>query len=110
MSDQEFDAIVRVIRSIPAGKVSTYGHVAKLAGLPGRARMVGYVLRHATNEDLPWFRIVNAQGRSSLPEGSDGRAEQLRRLGDEGVPMVGERVLLKKALYEPDLDYLLWGS
>ena len=106
MSDIEVEAISRVIRSIPAGKVATYGHIAKLAGLPGRARMVGYVLRQATGQDLPWFRIVNSQGRSSLPAGSEGRAEQLRRLAEEGVPMIGDRVLLKQALFEPDLDYL----
>lgn len=109
MSDKEVEAICRVIRSIPAGQVATYGHVAKLAGLPGRARMVGYVLRHA-DQPLPWHRIVNAQGRSSLPAGSEGRDKQLKLLAQEKVPMMGDRVLLKQALYEPDLDFLLWGS
>lgn len=58
-----YHRIYAVIRRIPRGRVATYGQVAALAGLPGRARQVGYAL-HALDEpnDVPWHRVINAQG------------------------------------------------
>lgn len=75
-----------VVRRIPRGRVATYGQVARLAGLPGRARQVGYAL-HALPEDsgVPWQRVVNAAGRVS-PRARPG-ADRLQRalLEREGV-------------------------
>lgn len=75
------------MRSIPRGRVTTYGAVARLAGLPRQARLVGYAL-HALNEGttVPWHRVINAQGRLSLARagGSAGITQQLR-LEREGV-------------------------
>jgi methylated-DNA-protein-cysteine methyltransferase-like protein len=73
-----------VVARIPRGRIATYGQVARLAGLPGHARLVGYAL-HALPADtsLPWQRVVNAQGEVST------RAEharlQRRLLEREGV-------------------------
>jgi methylated-DNA-protein-cysteine methyltransferase related protein len=52
-----FQRIYQVIRSIPRGRVATYGQVALLAGLPRGARVVGYALR-ASKGTLPWHRVV----------------------------------------------------
>lgn len=59
--------IFATIAQIPKGKVTTYGEVAKLAGYPGYARHVGKALSNLPNESkLPWFRVINSQGRISL--------------------------------------------
>jgi methylated-DNA-protein-cysteine methyltransferase-like protein len=79
--------IYRVVARIPPGRVATYGQVAALAGLPGHARQVGYALHGLPDEsDLPWHRVVNAQGRIS-PRSEPGPSEGLQRhlLEDEGV-------------------------
>lgn len=80
-----YDRIYRAVRRIARGRVATYGDVAELAGLPGRARQVGYAL-HALPQgsSVPWHRIINASGRISLPPESGG-LEQRFRLMEEGV-------------------------
>lgn len=61
-----YDAIYAVVRRIPYGKVATYGQVADLAGLPRRARMVGYALYRVTDAmEIPWHRVINAKGQVS---------------------------------------------
>lgn len=79
-------AIHTTVAAIPPGQVSTYGDVARAAGLPGHARLVGYTL-HALPEgsELPWHRVVNAQGRISLPPDSRAAELQRERLESEGV-------------------------
>ena len=58
--------IYAVVRRIPRGRVASYGQVARLAGLPGHARQVGYAM-HAlpAGTTVPWHRVVNAQGAVS---------------------------------------------
>jgi methylated-DNA-protein-cysteine methyltransferase-like protein len=82
-----YPAIYAAVRRIPRGRVCTYGGVAALAGLPGRARQVGYALfalpEHST---VPWHRVVNAQGRLSLEQrAAGGGLAQRFRLEKEGV-------------------------
>jgi len=76
--------IYAVVRRIPAGRVATYGQVARLAGLVNGARQVGYAM-HALPEHtvLPWFRVVNVSGGSSLRGG--GEVMQRLLLRKEGV-------------------------
>lgn len=98
-----YDRVYAVVRRIPAGKVATYGQVAALAGLPGRARFVGYAL-HALPDGsvLPWHRVVNAAGKLSLGAISPtGAIEQRIRLEREGVRMVGGRVPLRDFGWRP---------
>lgn len=95
-------AIWDIIAQIPRGKVMTYGSVAQAAGLPGRARQVGYALRHAP-DDLPWFRVLGAGGKIVFPPGSRGYAEQTRRLTSDGVKVAGGRVD-RAALFDPLRD------
>ena len=91
-----FEAIWRVVRTIPAGTVATYGQVARLAGLPGRARLAGTALAHLPEVPVPWHRVVNAQGRISLPPNSRSAREQKSRLRDEGVLFIGGRIDLQR--------------
>jgi len=66
--------------------VATYGQVAALAGLPGRARLVGYALSALTDKSIPWHRVINARGGVSPRAGGDPPAEMQRlRLESEGV-------------------------
>ena len=51
--------ILEVIALIPYGKVATYGQVARMAGLPKHARLVGYVLKHLeVDHQVPWYRVI----------------------------------------------------
>ncbi len=89
MAQQEPDInhrIWQVVALIPGGKVATYGDVARQAGMPGAARRVGMALRRLPpGTRIPWHRVVNAQGRISLPEGSASQLTQRERLEAEGV-------------------------
>jgi methylated-DNA-protein-cysteine methyltransferase-like protein len=70
-----------LIRSIPKGKVATYGQIAGMAGDPRGAREVVRVLR--TQKNLPWHRVLAAGGRITLP--GQGGALQRKLLEAEGV-------------------------
>ena len=77
--------IIDVVRRIPPGRVATYGAVARIAGLPRRHRLVGFLLRTSPLADeLPWHRVVNASGRISDRPGP-GSSRQRMRLEQEGV-------------------------
>jgi methylated-DNA-protein-cysteine methyltransferase related protein len=83
--------IAAAIRSIPRGRVSTYGGVAKAAGFPGAARQVVAALRSAVG--LPWQRVLGAGGAIKLR--GDQAFEQRFRLEAEGIIFRGRRVDMK---------------
>lgn len=103
-------AILEAVRGIKRGTFASYGEVARRAGLPGRARLVGTVLRNCGDSPrLPWHRVTGAGGRIAFPAGSRPAREQLRRLAREGVKARGHRVLPKPSATSPrTLDALLW--
>ena len=80
------DDVLRRVREIPVGFVRTYGDVS-----PGSPRYAGAVLFEADEPELPWWRVVRADG--SLAKG----ARQRCRLVAEGVPFRGERVAMERA-------------
>jgi methylated-DNA-protein-cysteine methyltransferase related protein len=86
-TSSRYQAIYSVVLRIPEGRVATYGQVARLAGMPGLARLVGYALSALKGQiPVPWHRVVNAQGRiSSRSDGSSADLEQRLRLESEGV-------------------------
>lgn len=85
--------IWHVVGAIPRGQVSTYGAVARAAGLPGRARLAGRALRLAPKAlHLPWHRVVGAGGRIVFPRLSLAHREQTRRLKAEKVLVKDGRV------------------
>jgi methylated-DNA-protein-cysteine methyltransferase-like protein len=78
--------IWQVVALIPRGRVATYGDVARHAGMPGAARRVGAALRGLPEDTrIPWHRVINAQGKISLPEGSATQYTQRERLEAEGI-------------------------
>jgi len=103
-------AIRRAVRAIKRGNFASYGDVARRAGLPGRARLVGQVLRESADAvKLPWHRVTGAGGRIAFPAGSAAARKQLRLLEREGVATRGNRALVKRtAKSSRSLDALLW--
>ena len=85
-SSSGYERIYEAVRRIPFGRVSTYGRIAALAGLPGHARQVGYAL-HAlkSGSGVPWHRVINSQGRISLRTDFGGDLVQRGLLEEEGV-------------------------
>jgi len=88
------EQILERVRAIPEGWVRTYGDVS-----PGAPRLAGQVLRHCDDPELPWHRVVRADG--SLAKGE----RQRRRLIAEGVPLRGARVAMAEARLD-ELDAL----
>lgn len=91
--------IYALVCQIPAGQVATYGQIAHLLGLPNQARQVGYALfRVAPDSDIPWHRVVNAQGEISYAPQRQGNDELQRwRLEAEGIVFdTSDRINLKK--------------
>jgi len=81
--------VVAIVRSIPSGRVATYGDVAVLAGRPGAARAVGNVMRHCEDPSIPCHRVIAAGGALG------GYTDPLRKkqqLAAEGVTFSGRRV------------------
>ncbi|MBD2312258.1 MGMT family protein [Desertifilum sp. FACHB-1129] len=98
-----YDDIYEIVRQIPRGKVATYGQIADLAQLYGKARLVGYALyRVDPKSDIPWHRVVNAKGEishSSLRYGTDYLQKAL--LEEEGVEFSPEeKINLRQYLWQ----------
>ena len=82
-----YRAIYRTIKRIPFGRIASYGQIARVAGFPNQARLVGYALhslRAGNDEAVPWWRVLNAKGESSLAD-EDDRELQRALLQKEGV-------------------------
>nr|WP_249405654.1 MGMT family protein [Stenotrophomonas sp. CFBP 13718] len=107
--EQARERILAVIRAIPVGQVMGYGQVAARAGLPGRARLTARVLGMNDDPELPWHRVLRADGRIAMPEGSTGWREQSRRLRAEGVAVERGRVRMQAVDPSASLDAALWG-
>jgi methylated-DNA-protein-cysteine methyltransferase-like protein len=89
--------ILEVVALIPYGKVASYGQVAKLAGLPKHARLVGYVLKHLDSQsEIPWHRVINSQGKISVHRlNEQGENVQKLLLNEEGIYLLNNKVNLK---------------
>lgn len=93
-----------VVRLIPAGRVTTYGRIARYLGVPRSARMVGYAL-HRCPDDVSDIahRVVNRDGELSGGWSWGHPAIMRGLLEDEGVTFIGEyRVDLSKHLWDPN--------
>jgi len=95
--------IYAVVARSPKGRVATYGQVASLAGLPRRARLVGRALRDVPpGIDVPWHRVVNAQGKISLRGDALGHEDlQAALLHREGVRFAGAAIPLARYSWQP---------
>lgn len=93
---QTGERIVALLQAIPRGNVAAYGQIAAMAGLRNGARTVARILHSSSGaHELPWWRVVRADGTIALPPG-DGREEQQARLAAEGVPTPDGRVDMRK--------------
>src|ERR1700732_549423 len=92
MLDDRRARVVRCIRALPAGMVSSYGALAKAAGWAGAARQVVRILHQVPG--LPWHRVVGSGGALKLC--GENAAEQRFRLRMEGVTFLGARVDMKR--------------
>ncbi|KDN50392.1 DNA binding methylated-DNA--cysteine S-methyltransferase [Tilletiaria anomala UBC 951] len=83
----EFHAqVYEICRMIPRGTVTTYGHIAKLAGHPAHSRMVGAALKFLGDPTVPWQRVIGANGSiSDRGDGGEGAQRQAEMLREEGV-------------------------
>ncbi len=92
--------IWKIVRTIPKGRVATYGQVAQLCDLRGHARLVGYALHNLPDHsDVPWHRVVNSKGTISLRRNTGGYERQKRLLESEGISFKGEKIDLSKYGY-----------
>lgn len=90
--------IFQVIAQIPYGRVASYGQIARLAGIPKHSRLVGYLLKHMdADSSLPWYRVINSQGKISLSKLNDqGQNIQAQLLLAEGILVIGDKVKMKE--------------
>ncbi len=94
MGGQSYPRIWEAVRSIPRGRVATYGQIAAFVNRPGHARLVGYALHNLPDGvEIPWHRVVNARGAISLP--GDGGRSQRELLTHEGIVFEKNRVDLR---------------
>lgn len=94
-----YEAVYRVVRRIPRGRLVTYGQIATLLGAPRAARAVGYAMR-ACPEGLPWQRVINSKGQISARSEVERPIVQRLLLESEGVRFDASDTC--------DLDRLRW--
>ncbi len=91
-----YDAVWTAVGAIPYGKVASYGQIAALSGFPNHARAVGKALSQLpTDTTIPWYRVVNSQGRISFPVSSEKYLEQQGLLLAEGVEIKNGKISLR---------------
>lgn len=102
-----YEAVYRLVRRIPRGRVMTYGQIATILGCPRAARAVGYAM-HASGgrDDVPWQRVINSHGRISAKTEIERPAIQRLLLEAEGVlfDVTGACDLAAYLWEPPDVD------
>lgn len=114
VDNENYTRIWQTVQVIPSGYVASYGQIADLAGLPGRARLVGKALAKVPKEgwnglEVPWHRVINSQGKISFPKESEQFKRQKELLQIENVVVLGEKVVLKEFQWSPDLETILYS-
>lgn len=103
------DRIYHTVSCIPMGNVATYGQIADLSGLPGRARAVGYWLKRTPDSiQLPWHRVLRSDGKIAFPPGSEAHDLQRVKLLEEGVIVKNNKIKLAEFGWQPDITTLLY--
>ncbi|QOL24486.1 MGMT family protein [Thalassotalea sp. LPB0316] len=111
---ESYQRIWQTVQAIPRGCVASYGQIADLAGLPGRARLVGKALKSSDDgyyqgQVIPWQRVVNSQGKISLPKHSPEFEQQVALLQEEQVVVINGKINLAAFGWQPDLSTLLFA-
>lgn len=98
-----FKDVYAVVKLIPKGYVMSYGGVARLCGYPRAPRQVGHALQALPDGSrVPWWRVVNAQGRISNSSTPDASSRQRARLAAEGV-VVSDALKVDLRSYDGEL-------
>ncbi len=101
--------IISAIKSIPKGFVASYGQVATIAGLPRGHRLVARVLgENDGSDELPWQRVIRADGKCGMPADSKFYIKQFALLKTEGVLAKNGTINMKRFQWQTDLDTLLF--
>ncbi len=109
MKNTYYSQIWQTVCAIPKGKVACYGQIADLAGLPGRARLVGKSLGFVPKDMfVPWYRVLRSTGQLAFPLGSEQALHQAGLLQEENVAVIANRVKLATFQWQPTLDEMLW--
>jgi len=102
VTESSYSAIWQIVKKIPKGRVATYGQIARLAGLDGQARLVGYALHNLPKGmEIPWHRVINSKGMISLPKLGGGHERQKKLLQREKIVFKRGRI---------DLDAYGWKT
>ncbi|MCI2283459.1 MGMT family protein [Colwellia sp. MSW7] len=117
MTSQEINPkyiqIWETVQKIPEGKVACYGQIADLAGLPGKARLVGKALGKVPKSGwqkkaVPWYRVINAQGKISFSFDNSHFKKQTQFLQDEQVAVIAGKINLVEFQWQPNMTELLF--
>ena len=97
ITDSPTKRIYKAVKKIPKGKVATYAQIAEMAGDRKMARAVGNALhKNPDPEAIPCFRVVNSKGECSGSFAFGGLDEQAKRLREDGIEVVNNKVDLEK--------------
>lgn len=90
-----FNQVYQVVKQVPAGRVTSYGAIAKYLGSPGAARMVGWAMNacHSQKEYIPAHRVVNRNGLLTGKHHFDSPNAMQELLEAEGLKMKGNQIL-----------------
>ena len=124
MTTNFYEQVYKVVQRIPAGKVTSYGRIAKMLGRHNAARAVGYALsslkhpnsKHPyTSATVPWHRVVNGQGRISIHHREATANRQAEKLRAEGVTVndnlrIDMDIFLWEGLHLLEIDDILAGG
>ncbi|MFP4664748.1 MAG: MGMT family protein [Bacteroidales bacterium] len=99
-----FDRVYELVRQIPRGRVSTYGHIAKLTGSPQAARMVGWAMNnsHRVSPPVPAHRVVNRNGMLTGKHHFSGTHVMEDLLRSEGIEVENDQIVrFETVLWDP---------
>lgn len=114
----KYAPLYALVQQVPVGRVATYGQLAKLMGLT--PRQVGYAMAAlSSDDDVPWHRVINSQGKLSFRANGQPSQRQFARLQSEGIPLTSltAKIDLQRYQWVPDwadendepLDIPGWG-
>ena len=96
------EQVYDIVAKIPAGRVATFGQIARMIGRPRMARFVGYASNNKASWHLPWHRVVFKDGSLC---GAGFFEQQYKALRAEGVKFTKEKkVVMEEYLWDPDRD------
>jgi methylated-DNA-protein-cysteine methyltransferase-like protein len=97
------EAILQIVRLVPAGKVISYGQLAAYVGTPRAARQVGWAMRSLEGVDFPWYRVLNNEGRITIKGNKFHDAKLQRQLLEaEGVIIHDYQLDMRQYRFRPD--------